>query len=173
MSAQARTSRKKPGHRSWGARAQPVPGTHTGDTMSVATRSRVMARIRAKHTKPEIAFARLLEAKKIPFAQHVRGLPGRPDFVLYNSRIIIFVDGDFWHGWRFPLWQHKLSARWVHKISTTRSRDTRNRRRLRSAGWTVIRIWEHQLERDPLNCIARVVNRMRMLLGPPVPCARQ
>ena len=129
---------------------------HRGDFMSVETRSRVMSRIRCKDTKPERTIADLLRASGTEFKSHARDLPGRPDFVLRQHRVAIFCDGDFWHGWRFPIWRLKLSEKWEQKIATTRRRDGRNHRALRKQGWTVVRLWEHQIERDAEACIARV-----------------
>lgn len=68
----------------------------------------------------------------------------------------VFVDGDFWHGWRFPQWQAKLTNFWREKIHATRCRDLRNFRKLRRMGWKVVRIWEHQLASAPAWCLGRV-----------------
>jgi DNA mismatch endonuclease (patch repair protein) len=86
-----------------------------------------------------------------------RDLAGRPDFVLREERIAVFIDGSFWHGWRFPYWRHKLSEAWEAKIEANRKRDRRNHAKLRRAGWKVIRIWDFQLERSPEACIRRIV----------------
>lgn len=117
-----------------------------------------MSRIRGKDTGPERLVAEMLESLGVSFEQHCGGLPGRPDFVLRNENLVVFVDGDFWHGWRFPLWRHKLSPAWQEKISTTRDRDRRNHRQLRSQGWRVMRIWEHQLEQSLDRCLERLAN---------------
>jgi DNA mismatch endonuclease (patch repair protein) len=107
-----------------------------------------MSRIRGKDTGPErVVGALLTEAGHAP-EQHVSDLPGRPDFVLRDLRVAIFVDGDFWHGWRFIAWKHKLSEKWEAKIAANRRRDFLNHARLRRAGWRVLRIWQHQIERD-------------------------
>ena len=88
---------------------------------------------------------------------HVKELPGRPDFVFRDARLAVFVDGDFWHGWRFPQWRHKLSEKWEAKIEETRRRDARNHRRLRRMGWKVVRIWEHQIKKSREECVTRVI----------------
>lgn len=119
---------------------------HRGDFMDPATRSRVMSRIRGKDTGPERIIAELLTAAGLDAEQQVRDLPGRPDFVLRDARVAIFVDGDFWHGWRFSTWRHKLSEKWEAKIEANRRRDMRNHARLKRAGWTVVRVWQHQIE---------------------------
>jgi len=117
--------------------------------MSPETRSAVMSRIRGRNTGPEQTVGTMLSDLGLFPELHVRDLPGRPDFVFRDSRIAIFVEGDFWHGWRFPAWRLKLSEKWENKIAANRLRDSRNHSRLRRAGWKVVRIWEHQLEFNP------------------------
>lgn len=130
---------------------------HKGDIMSPEKRSAVMSRIRGKDTGPEKAMAALFSEHGLTWESHVKELPGKPDFVFHEDRLAVFVDGDFWHGWRFPQWRDKLSEKWEAKIEHTRRRDARNHRRLRRMGWKVIRIWEHQIKRSPGKCLARVV----------------
>lgn len=129
---------------------------HRGDIMDAATRSRVMSRIRGRDTGPERAMAKLLADAGLVVEVQARDLPGRPDFILREHRIAIFVDGAFWHGWRFPAWRHKLSERWEIKIEQNRNRDRRNHRALRRKGWTVIRVWDFHLERNPDLCLERL-----------------
>ena len=128
------------------------------DVMSVEQRSRVMSRNQAKNTSPEKYLNALLEAAGLVFARHEASLPGKPDFVFEESKVAVFVDGDFWHGWRFPVWAHRLAPFWSEKIAKNRLRDQRNFRKLRRAGWTVVRIWEHQVESDILDCVRRIVD---------------
>jgi DNA mismatch endonuclease (patch repair protein) len=116
-----------------------------------------MARIRGRDTGPERAMAKLLADAGLMIEAQARDLPGRPDFVLREDRIAIFVDGAFWHGWRFPAWRHKLSERWEIKIEQNRNRDRRNHRALRRKGWTVIRLWDFHLRRNPGLCLDRVL----------------
>ena len=134
---------------------------HRGDIMDPATRSRVMSRIRGRDTGPERAMAKLLADAGMVVEAQARDLPGRPDFVLREYRIAVFVDGAFWHGWRFPAWRHKLSERWEIKIEQNRKRDRRNHRALRRKGWTVIRFWDFHLDRNPDLCLERVFRSVR------------
>lgn len=117
--------------------------------MTVEQRSACMSRIRGKDTGPERFMHALLSEAGIEPETHVRDLPGRPDFVLRKQGLVIFVDGDFWHGWRFPVWRHKLAPFWENKIAANRARDIRNHAKLRRAGWRVIRVWEHQIKKRP------------------------
>jgi DNA mismatch endonuclease, patch repair protein len=134
---------------------------HRGDIMSPEKRSALMSRIRGKHTGPERALLAALATDAIRWEQHSSDLPGKPDFVCRDSRVVVFVDGDFWHGWRFSTWRHKLSPAWEAKIARNRTRDLRNHRRLRRMGWKVIRIWEHQLEKDLSLCVIKIVRACR------------
>lgn len=125
--------------------------------MSREKRSQLMGRIRGRDTTPERYVAALLNSVPLEFDCHDTNLPGRPDFSFPSGRVAVFVDGDFWHGWRFPVWSHKLSPFWREKIASTRKRDSRNKRKLQRLGWTTMRIWEHQVEQDVLSCIRRIV----------------
>lgn len=129
---------------------------HRGDIMSPETRSAVMARIKGKGTTPELMVAAMLDGAGYTYESHVKALPGRPDFVLQDPRVVILVDGDFWHGWRFSEWRDKLSPKWEAKIEANRRRDARNIRELRRLGWRIVRLWEHQLKKSPSRCLARV-----------------
>jgi DNA mismatch endonuclease (patch repair protein) len=156
---------RKAGHRSWAAGNAPVAGEHQGDIMSPEKRSKVMARIKGKNTSPERTIFAALREEGVYFAKHAKDLPGRPDIVFRRAKLVVFIDGDFWHGWRFPLWQHKLSDKWRNKIAATRARDQRNFRKLRKDGWKVLRIWEHQIERSPQSCLERILEARQKRLS--------
>lgn len=131
---------------------------HKGDIMSPEKRSTVMSRIRGKNTGPERILGDGLTRRGLKWESHAKDLPGRPDFVFREAKLVVFVDGDFWHGWRFPIWQDKLSLAWEDKIEANRARDRRNNQQLRRLGWKVVRIWEHQLSRGPDKCLEHVVD---------------
>ena len=79
------------------------------DIMSREKRSALMSRIRGKDTGIERTVAHALAVRGLHPERHSKDLPGRPDFVFREQRLAVFVDGDFWHGWRFPSWEHKLT----------------------------------------------------------------
>jgi len=120
-----------------------------------------MSRIRGKDTGIELRVRSALHKKGLRFRKHVKELPGKPDIVFKKSRIVVFVDGDFWHGYRFPTWESKVSDFWKHKISKNRSRDKKNTRELRSMGWKVLRIWGHQVETNFDLAIERICSAVR------------
>ena len=131
------------------------------DNLTPEQRSRTMSLIRSTNTKAEMTIRRLLHSRGLRYRIHVANLPGKPDIVFTASKIVVFIDGDFWHGWRFARWEHKLKPYWKNKITGNRRRDRLNFQRLRRQGWTVIRIWEHQVKRDALSCADRIEAAVR------------
>jgi len=127
------------------------------DHLAPATRSRVMARIRARDTTPELALRRALFAVGLRgWRCHVRSLPGRPDLAFTRWRVAVFVDGCFWHGHPDHFTPGKSGAYWDAKIARTQERDRHANEALRGMGWVVLRIWDFEVERDPAGCAARV-----------------
>ena len=120
-----------------------------------------MSRVRSTDTTPELTIRRLVHARGLRFRKHCGWLPGRPDLVFAGSRVAVFVDGDYWHGWRFPAWKDKLAEYWKQKIEKNRRRDLRNSRRLRKDGWRVLRVWEHEVETNPEGCVDRIETAVR------------
>src|SRR4030095_13118758 len=145
---------------------------HRGDIMSPETRSALMARIKGKNTGPERLLREALPLNGLRCGYHAKDLLGRPDLVFRKCRLVVFVDGDFWHGWRFSVWRDKLSAKWEKKIESNRRRDLRAHRSLRRAGCRVMRIWEHQIERDLHACVRRVLAAIRQGAWPILQPAR-
>jgi len=137
------------------------------DFMSPEKRSHVMSCIRSKNTKPERTLRSMLHRAGMRFRIHVADLPGNPDIVFTRVRIAIFVDGDFWHGYRLPKWEHKLlKPYWKNKIMRNRERDQKNRTILRSMGWKVVRIWEHRLKKDPEKVLSEIVSLIKERSSP-------
>lgn len=126
------------------------------DIMSPEKRSAVMSRIRGKNTKIELAVLEALHRVDLYPECHARDLPGTPDIVFRQERVVVFVDGDFWHGWRFPSWRHKLTSHWRAKIAATRERDRRNSAKLRRMSWKIVRLWEHQINDDVSICVTKI-----------------
>lgn len=122
------------------------------DHMTPAQRSRAMKRVKLKDGSLEKLVQRELRARGLRFKRHVRTLPSRPDIVFPEQKLAVFVDGDFWHGWRLPAWERKLSPFWREKLRANRARDQRNFRRLRACGWRVLRLWQHKVLKNLERC---------------------
>lgn len=114
------------------------------DVMSAEERSRLMARIRSRDTKPEIVIRKALFALGFRYRLGGRGLPGRPDLVLPRYRAAVFVHGCFWHrhGCSLFQWPKGREAFWRAKLEQNVARDRRTREQLMDRGWRVIIIWE-------------------------------
>ena len=132
------------------------------DFLAPERRSRLMSSVRQKGTDIELLVVRELHQRGYRFRRNVRALAGSPDLVFARHKLAIFVDGDFWHGYRYPCWQHKIQPFWRNKIETNRRRDQRNFRRLRRAGWCVVRIWQHEIEADIAACLGRIVDLLQV-----------
>jgi len=130
------------------------------DNLTKAQRSYCMSQVKGKDTLIERRVRSGLHRKGYRFRKHVASLPGKPDLVFTKFKVAVFIDGDFWHGWRFPLWRHKLSTVWQKKIEKNRARDTTNFRLLRSMGWTVIRVWDHEVKKDVEMVVHRIINAL-------------
>lgn len=117
-----------------------------------------MSRVKGKGTSLEKLVGKELRKEGFSFRRNYKGLPGKPDVVFVKEKLAVFLDGDFWHGFRFQLWEHTLSRYWKEKILNNRNRDRKNFAKLRRAGWKVIRIWGHQIENDLEQSIIRITN---------------
>lgn len=131
------------------------------DSLTPEQRSYCMSRIKGKDTGLEIRVRSELHKRGFRFRKHLKELPGKPDVVFTRAKVAVFIDGDFWHGYKFSTWEHKVSDFWKTKISKTRERDVKNQQRLRDMGWTVIRLWQHDLEGDFEGCIEKVTAALK------------
>jgi DNA mismatch endonuclease (patch repair protein) len=105
------------------------------------------------NTKHEVILRSELHRMGFRFRKNVSSLPGKPDIVFSKARIVVFCDGDFWHGRDWNVLQEKLArgtnARyWLAKIAANRERDRRVNKELTNRGWKVIRVWEKDILKD-------------------------
>lgn len=137
----------------------------------------MMAAVRNKDSKVEVALRRRLWAVGLRFRKHYKALIGQPDIVFIGSRVVVFVDGDFWHGnaWKirglasladlFPT----RTEWWIAKIERNMQRDREVTDALTKAGWLVVRVWESRVlsETDAVVAeISELVRGRRTVLAP-------
>ncbi len=116
----------------------------------------MMAAVRNKDSKAELALRRELHRRGVRYRLHARDVPGCPDLVIRRYRLAVFVDGDFWHGnaWRLrglARLEDQFPTRtefWTKKIRRNIERDREVTAALEDAGWTVVRVWESEVLRD-------------------------
>jgi len=141
------------------AKKKPAPEKSEAEEYVSAMRSRNMSRVKNADTKIEVAFRRALWRSGIRYRKNYKPLPGKPDIVVTKHRIAIFCDGEFWHGKNWPAVKEKLRTRrsfWVGKIERTIERDTDNDKQLEALGWTVLRFWGKDIEKNLELCVADV-----------------
>ncbi len=131
-----------------GSAAQPTT-PRMADVFSKSKRSEVMSRIRAHgNTATELALISFFKMHGITGWRRRQPLFGKPDLVFRKHKVAVFVDGCFWHGCPTHGTRPKSNAAfWTDKIQRNISRDRLVNATLRSAGWRVLRIWQHELRR--------------------------
>ncbi|MCL2557454.1 MAG: very short patch repair endonuclease [Treponema sp.] len=123
------------------------------------SRSYTMSRVKGSDTKIEVALRKALWRSGLRYRKNHPHLPGKPDIALTKHKIAIFCDGEFWHGKNWQAVKAKLGARrdyWIKKIERNIERDGENERRLAALGWTVIRFWGKDIQKNLELCVAEV-----------------
>lgn len=116
--------------------------------------SRVKRANRKMDTGHELLLRQALWRRGMRYRKHVSMLPGRPDLVFPGARVIVFCDGDFWHGRDWTARRERLAggtnaSYWLAKIGRNIQRDAETTRLLEHQGWLVLRLWETDVKRDP------------------------
>jgi DNA mismatch endonuclease (patch repair protein) len=135
------------------------------DIVDPQTRSRMMAGIRSKDTRPEMTVRTFLHERGFRYRLHVARLPGHPDIVLTRYRVAIFVHGCFWHqhtGCPKASMPRDNAEKWATKFAGNVARDQKNVPALIDMGWHVIVIWECGLgKKIPLGQLDWLVEAIR------------
>lgn len=123
---------------------------------------KVMQANTGRETRPEQTVRRFLHRCGLRFRKDLRPLPAlrcAADVVFTKAKLCIFIDGCFWHGcprhFRVPA---SNTAWWAEKIEANRARDKRNDKLLKRNGWSVVRLWEHEITSDRLIRLARAIH---------------
>ena len=122
------------------------------------------------NTSCEVLLRRALWHRGLRFRKNVRNLPGKPDIVFTRARLVIFCDGDFWHGKNWDTRRKKLThgtnaQYWVAKIERNVQRDRERDHALASMGWVVLRVWESEVHESFDSVVARVEQMVRASIG--------
>ncbi|RSY88180.1 DNA mismatch endonuclease Vsr [Sphingomonas koreensis] len=131
------------------------------DVVDAATRSRMMAGIRGKDTKPEMQLRRAMHARGFRYRLHNGKLSGRPDLVFPRYRAAVFVHGCFWHrheGCRYASTPATRPEFWAEKFAANTARDARSEQMLLDAGWRVAVVWECSLKGRPAEVFTQLSN---------------
>lgn len=131
------------------------------DNLTKEQRRKNMQRIKAKDTSIEVKLRKALWNKGYRYRKNYGGLPGKPDIALTKYKMAIFCDSEFFHGKDWEVLKPRLeksnnSQYWISKISRNRERDDEINKRLLFEGWTVIRFWGKDIQKNVDECV-RVV----------------
>lgn len=130
------------------------------DVLSREQRSHCMASIKRRNTTPEIQLRKALWSMGLRYFVRT-SLPGRPDIVFSRKKVAIFVDGCFWH--KCPIHYQAPTTNadfWERKIEKNVERDQLTNIKLADTGWTVIRIWEHEIRQDLDATVGRILSSL-------------
>ena len=117
-----------------------------------------MSRIRGKNTSPELKLRKMLwESGLRGYRVHYK-LPGKPDIVFTRKKVVVFVDGCFWHKCPVCFRPPETNAEfWNEKLQKNVERDLKVTKELEDFGWTVLRFWEHEVKKTPEDVVARIL----------------
>lgn len=138
------------------------------DVVSPDVRSRMMAGIRGKNTKPEVFVRSQLHMLGFRFRLHDKSLPGKPDIVLKKYRAVVFVHGCFWHRHKCSLfkWPKSRKEFWRNKINKNYDNDRKSVEKLKNLGWRVCVVWECAIRKDRKRDASIIANELgRWLIG--------
>ena len=110
-----------------------------------------MSRIKGKGTSIELLLSKALWHRGLRFRKNSSSVYGHPDISVKKYKVAIFCDGDFWHGYDWENRKDSIKTNrdyWIPKIERNIVKDTEVSHTLQSMGWTVIRIWEHEIRND-------------------------
>lgn len=153
----------KGGRRSGTASRNP---SYKGLTPASEAASRVKRANRKKDTAHEVLLRQALWQLGLRYRKHVSRLAGNPDLVFLRARVVVFCDGDFWHGRNWNQLKAQLRRRhnadyWLAKIARNRERDRQNTTVLEKEGWMVLRFWESDIKQDPAAVALAIRNVVR------------
>ncbi|WP_422355030.1 very short patch repair endonuclease [Roseivirga pacifica] len=123
-------------------------------------RSRMMAKIKGQNTKPEVIFRKALWACGVRYRIHSKTIPGKPDVSNQRLKFVVFIDGEFWHGYNWEEKRDKIKSNrdfWIPKIERNMQRDREVNYLLSSAGFKVFRFWDSEVKKELGRCISEVL----------------
>lgn len=136
------------------------------DVVTAEQRSRMMAGIRGKNTKPEIIVRTGLFKRGFRYRLNDKRLPGKPDLVFPKYGAVIFINGCFWHKHNCHLfkWPKTNSEFWKKKLTANAERDRKNVALLRESGWRVSTVWECALKGKSAEEVSKEIENLSIWL---------
>jgi DNA mismatch endonuclease (patch repair protein) len=132
-------------------------------------RSFNMAKIKGSNTKPELLLKKALWHAGLRYRRNKKKLPGKPDIVFIKYKLVIFIDGSFWHGHDWESRKKQIQSNrafWIPKIERNMQRDREINQYYLSKGWKVLRFWDFEVKKELGVCVTSVLNYLESLPPP-------
>lgn len=128
------------------------------------SRSENMKKIKSTNTKVEKQLRKEIWKLGYRYRLHSKEILGKPDLIFKKYKIVVFVDGEFWHGYNWMEKKKRIKANreyWIPKIEATIERDKKITKELKQQGWKVLRFWDHEIEKDLDRCIQVLIKALQ------------
>lgn len=129
------------------------------DIFSKKKRSEIMSKVKNKDSKIEVNFRKALWKAEFRYRKNSTKYFGKPDLVLPKHKAVIFIDSCFWHSCKkhgsMPQARRKF---WEDKLERNKLRDEGVNEYYRNTGWSIFRIWEHDIKKDR----QKVINKLKL-----------
>jgi DNA mismatch endonuclease (patch repair protein) len=121
-----------------------------------------MRAVKGKNTSPELLLRKALRAHGVTgYRLHRKDIAGKPDLAFIGKKVAVFVDGAWWHGHPDKWWLGRSGDYWDAKIQGNINRDRAVDATLAEQGWTVIRLWDFEITKNPEEAAKRVIEAVR------------
>lgn len=123
-----------------------------------------MSKVKGSNTKPELLLKKALWHAGLRYRSNRRKLPGKPDLAFIKYKLVIFIDGTFWHGHDWETRKEQIQSNrgfWIPKIERNMQRDREINQYYRSKGWKVLRFWDFEVKKELGVCVRRVLDSYR------------
>lgn len=127
-------------------------------------RSFNMSQIRSTNTKPEIKLRKALWNRGVRYRKNLNTLPGKPDIAITKSKIAVFIDGEFWHGYKWNENKNNIHSNrdyWIPKIEKNINRDKEINQQLKMMEWKVLRFWSKDVIKNTEYCVEKILLLVR------------
>ena len=129
------------------------------DRLTPEQRKKNMQHVRSKNTEIELLLRHALWKKGIRYRVNNNDILGKPDICIRKYKLIVFCDGDFWHGRDFTVDTVDTNKKfWIDKIRANQERDFQQTLQLRDDGWTVLRFWGSDIKKDLAGVVEKIIN---------------
>jgi DNA mismatch endonuclease (patch repair protein) len=120
-----------------------------------------MAKIKSTNSKSEIKLRKALFARGVRYRIKNKNLFGNPDIVIQKYKLVIFIDGEFWHGHNWESKRLTISSNkdyWIQKIERNMARDVVVGEHYKALGWKIFRFWEKEINKQLSQCVGAILD---------------